>query len=84
MRDYPIQGEVWKHFKGDLYSIQGTALHTETNELLVLYTCIKSKDISKYGIVYARPVSMFLSPVQKEKYPNCELDYRFSKVDTEL
>ncbi len=36
-RDIPRHGEIWRHFKGNLYRIEMTVEHTETGETLVVY-----------------------------------------------
>jgi hypothetical protein len=65
------KGQVFRHFKGDLYLLLDIAQHTETGEQLVIYKAL-------YGEckVYARPIEMFLSKVDKEKYPNVTQEYR--------
>lgn len=66
-------GEVYKHFKGNEYMIICTGLHTETNEECVVYMDTHSKKI------FIRPKEMFLSLVDKEKYPDSKQKYRFEK-----
>lgn len=68
-------GETYKHFKGKHYHIITLATHTETNEEMVVYTQIKN------GKTYVRPLEMFLSPVDKEKYPEVKQDFRFIRVE---
>jgi len=71
MRELKING-IYKHFKGDFYLVDGIAIHSETKEKYVVYRAL-------YGEteVYIRPYDMFLSKVDKQKYPNVEQEYRF-------
>ena len=68
-------GNVYRHFKGGLYVVQGVAVHSETAELLVIYT---SKDEPQK--MWARPLEMFVSSVDKEKYPRAKQKKRFEKA----
>lgn len=79
-RDYPVTNELWKHFKGDIYKIDGLAIHSETGEPLVLYHVYESTDMSKIGIIYARPLELFMSLCDEKKYPQFINQYRFEKV----
>ena len=76
MRDIPKKHEVYRHFKGGLYEIVTIAHHTETMEELVIYRSMEDKTK-----VYARPLTMFMEAVDRQKYPNTKAEYRFEKVD---
>ena len=69
--DLVING-IYKHFKGDLYMVEDIVLHSETKEKMVLYRALYGKCLR-----YVRPYEMFMSKVDKEKYPTVEQEYRF-------
>ncbi|MBQ0008922.1 MAG: DUF1653 domain-containing protein [Firmicutes bacterium] len=70
------KGAKYKHFKGNLYKVIEIAKNTETNEMMVVYQAL----YGDYGI-FVRPLVMFLSKVDKEKYPDSNQEYRYEKVE---
>ena len=71
MQEIKLKG-IYKHFKGDYYFVEDIATHSETREKYVIYRAL-------YGNqeLYIRPLDMFSSEVDHEKYPNVEQKYRF-------
>lgn len=68
-------GQIYRHFKGNLYKVIGIATDSETEEKVVVYE-------AQYGTkeLYVRPYSMFIEKLDTEKYPNAKQEYRFELV----
>lgn len=70
-----VVGFTYRHFKGGIYIVTDVAVNTETLELEVIY-----KSVNAPGLVWCRPLSMFLSEVDKEKHPYATQKMRFEKI----
>lgn len=76
MRDINnFKGKIFRHFKGDYYLFVDIAIHSETNEQMVIYKCL-------YGNcdLYVRPLGMFLEEVDSNKPNPTGQKYRFEEV----
>ena len=73
-----IDKQLEESFKGDYYIVVDVAQHSETDEQLVIYRTLYGD-----GKLYARPYEMFMSKVDREKYPDVEQEYRFQLQDIE-
>lgn len=71
-------GRRYRHFKGNIYVVTEVAINTETEEIMVVY-----KDFNNQDLVWCRPLEMFLSPVDEEKYPDIEQKMRFERLEDE-
>ncbi len=71
-----LKGKLVKHFKGKLYLVIDVAKHSETMEELIVYKAL----YGEFGL-FVRPKDMFLSEVDKERYPQCKQKYRFEEVN---
>ena len=67
---------IYRHFKGDYYLVEDIAFDSETQKEMVVYRKLYD-DCS----LWVRPVEMFLSEVDHNKYPTVEQKYSFELVD---
>lgn len=85
-REFRI-GDIIQHFKREyvseisseyIYKIIAFAIHSETEERLVIY-----QGLYPPYKTCARPYDMFVSEVDREKYPDVKQKYRFEVIKTE-
>lgn len=55
---YMLKKGIYRHYKGQLYQVLGTARHSETEEVLVVYQCL----YGEYQL-WLRPIDMFTETV---------------------
>ena len=81
-------GDIVRHFKREwvsadtseyLYKVLAFASHTETGERLVIY-----QGMYEPFKICARPYDMFMSEVDREKYPDVKQKYRFEKLEERI
>lgn len=67
-----VKGGLYRHFKGMYYYVLDVATHSETGEKLVVYQKLyDERDL------YVRPLEMFCSDVDRDKYPDVKQQKRF-------
>ena len=85
------KGDIVKHFKREkmteeqlkeepnlyLYEIIGIARHTENKEEVVVYKPLYQTEVMNGVDFVVRPLEMFMSEVDRDKYPNISQKYRF-------
>lgn len=75
-----VVGGIYRHFKGKLYKVLNIGYDSENNNLefpkkLVIYEALY--DDHK---IWVRPYDMFVSKVDKNKYPDVTQEYRFELI----
>ena len=69
-------GGIYRHFKGDYYLVEGTATGSEDGKQYVIY-----RKLYGDGALWIRPQEMFLSPVDRMRYPDAAQKERFRLMD---
>lgn len=77
MRELKIKG-IYKHFKGNYYIVEDMAYDCETKEKVVVY-----RQLYGDNRLWIRPLDMFLSEVDHDKYPDVVQKYRFELQEIE-
>lgn len=70
-----IQAGKYKHFKGLEYRVIGCATNIETGEKTVIYKALYGRQV-----VYAKPVNLFVSEVDTDKYPTTKQKYKYKYI----
>ena len=65
-----IKPGTYRHFKGNLYEVIGTAHHSETMEPMVVYRALYGEQ----GL-WVRPAAMWNEIVEKENYHGPRFQY---------
>lgn len=63
----------YKHYKGNFYQVEGIAIHSETEEKMVVYRPLYGE-----GALWVRPLTMFLEEVEIEG----KSQPRFTHIDS--
>lgn len=67
-------GQMYKHYKGDLYKVLILAKDSETREWMVVYE--RQTDIVHQGYrITVRPLIMFLENINKDGYKGPRFEY---------
>ena len=74
MNKLKIKG-IYKHFKGNYYIVEDLAFDSETLKEMVVY-----RQLYGESSLWVREKEMFLSEVDKNKYPEVEQKYRFELI----
>lgn len=71
-----MKNKKYLHFKGNIYIVRDIGIHSETAELMVIYYSYDNPEN-----VWIRPLKMFLSEVDHEKYPEVKQKLRFEPIE---
>ena len=75
MREIQLK-RVYRHFKGKYYLTEALARSAENGALCVVY-----RQLYGDGGLWIRPLEEFLSPVDREKYPDADQEFRFALAE---
>ena len=69
-------GKKYRHFKGKEYEVIAIGKHSETLEEMVVYKALYGNND-----VWIRPLEMFTTKLDKNKYPDIDQEYRFKEIN---
>ena len=73
MREIKVNTK-YRHFKGTEVIVIAIAKDSETLKKVVVYAHVDTNE------TWVRPYDEFISPVDKDKYPEVEQEYRFEEI----
>ncbi len=68
-------GDKVVHFKGGVYKVLAIARHADDLGVYVVYQALEAPNE-----VWIRGIEAFLSPVDRQKYPQARQQFRFEKM----
>ena len=71
-RRKPRKGDLYRHFRGKQYRVLHLAVCAETKEEMVVY-----EEAEGEHRVYVSSLASFTRPVNRERYPDAQQEYRF-------
>ena len=74
MTDTPEIGEIYRHYKGNIYQVIAVGKHSETLEDLVIYKALYSSDEFPYGQMWCRPLTIWQETINGKP--------RFEKIES--
>ncbi len=69
-----LVGRVYRHYKGDYYIVENIAIHSETDEKMVIYRTLYGE-----GKLFVRPYDMFVEKINKG---NQEYRFQLQKINS--
>ena len=69
---------IYKHFKGDYYIVEDIGYNCDNLKPVVIY-----RSLYEDGKLWVRDLDDFLSEIDKNKYPNTSLKYKFTLQNIE-
>ena len=62
MQEVKVKG-IYKHYKGDLYIVEGIATHSETGEKMIIY-----RGLYEDSPLWTRPYELFVDKLPNNKF----------------